>query len=313
MTYKKRLYILLSLIAAMVLLLAGHIIFTSDMFSGQSSFVWIDARTAEKADKIVFNTPSGEIELSKRGNAWFVLHNETSYPARAARVQDLLSILSARAPWHVRSTGASAHERFGVLNEQAARITVYSDSIAVLDLLLGNDDGLKNETYFRRVGQNEVRSGESGIKTYLNSPVSSWYNLRLIPESEGGQIDLNSVQRLSVHTPSGVQIFARRNRGWEITGMELSNPDVPAIESYIRNVINIEGDGFNDSVSHNDPLFNDSRIELQIGTGRIITIRFGEPDDTGRRLANVSGSEYIYSIPSWAAGRLFRNAESFEM
>jgi len=312
MAYKKRLYILLSMIAVMVLLLTGSFVFSSDFGSGQQSFVWIDSKTAERVNRIVLNVYGGETELSKRNNMWFVLHNDNSYPARNARVLDFLGILSARSAWPVRSSSASTHERFG-LDDHASRITIYGDNAVLLDLLLGNDDVLRNETYFRKYGQNEVRSGDSAIKTYLNSPVSSWYNLRLVPDSESGQFDISSVQRLSVYTPSGTQVFTRRSRGWEITGMEISNPDIPAIENYIRAIVNTEGDGFDESVFHNDPLFDDSRIVLEIGTGRVITIRLGEADDTGRRLAHVSGSNYIYSIPAWAANRLFREADNFEM
>jgi hypothetical protein len=260
---------------------------------------------------------------------WFVLDNDNVYPARQIRVQDFLNILTTRSAWPIRSSSASSHERFGLLTptdsdqfslsyEQASRVTVYADDAVLLDLLLGADDIYRNETFFRRADQNDVRSGNSILRTYVNSHSGSWFNLRLVSGTDGMDIDISNVQRFSVYTPSETQIFSRRNRGWVVSGIEIENPDIPAIESYIRVVLNIEGDSFSNSISIDDPGFDYSRIELELGHGRTITIRLTMGDETGRIFAHVSGNgtirgDHIYSIPSWAANRLYREAENFEM
>ena len=309
--YKKRLIILLSLIAVLALLYTGSLIYYSDM-GRQSSFAWIDSRAAERINRIVVSTEWEEFELARNDNRWLIIHNGNEFPARQVRVEDFMNILTQRAAWSVRSTSASTHERFGLAGS-ASRITVYGGNQTLLDLLLGGDDSIGNEIYFRKYGQNEVRSGDGSIKAYLSN-LTGWYNLRLIPDSEGGNIDAGSVQRLTVVNGEETQVFQRRNRGWIISGMEVANPSHNSIENYIRTLINAEGDRFSDNVSFSD--LNAGRIILEFGNGRIVTIRLGEPDETGRRDAHVSGSgmdNYIYSIPSWGANRLFRDAESFEM
>jgi len=319
MTYKNKLIFLVSLIAVLALLFSGSIIFNSDIGNKQTSFVWLDAKNAEKATRIVIKAEGNtqdmqDFELSYNNNQWFVLYNDTVYPARKVRIDDFLSILTTRSAWNVRSTDASNHERFG-LDQSASKITIYAENTVILDLLLGNDDIFKNETYFRKAGQNEVRSGDSGIKTYVTGPVTNWYNLRLIPENEGAlKFDLNNVQRLSVYNDGELQIFNRRNRTWAIEGV--NNPNVSAVESYIRAILNTEGDNFaqpefgdSESVGGFD---DNNRIVIEFGNGRIITIRLTEPDDTGRRYAQVSGRSYVYSIPSWSAGRLYKNISDFE-
>jgi len=311
MTYKNKVYFLAALIAVLVLLYAGNILFNSDFGTRNASFAWLDSKAAERTTRVVVNTQSGGFELLTQNNMWFVSHNDNMYPARQLRVQDFLSILTTRSTWPVRSASASSHERFG-LDNQASRVTIYSDNTVILDLLLGNDDYVRSETYFRLYAQNEVRSGDSNIRTYIDSQINNWYNLRLIPESENGQISLANVQRLSVINHEETQIFTRSNRGWLFSGIEIENLDVSALEGYIRIILNIEGDNFTDIVTHDDPVFDHNRIVLELGTGRIITIRIADSDESGRRFANVSGSRYIYSIPSWSANRLFREAESFE-
>jgi hypothetical protein len=323
MTYKNKLYFLIALIAVLVLLYVGSLIYNSDFGNRQESFAWLDSKAAEKISKINISTHMNEFEIFTRNNMWFILHENNVYPARQLRVQDFLNILTTRSVWPVRSSSASTHERFGLLAPDempddgffhglASRLTVYADNVVLLDLLLGNDDIYRNETYYRRYGQNEVRSGESGAKIYLNSHVSAWFNLRLVTGNDGGEVDLGSVQRLSVYTPYETQVFSRRNRGWVISGIEVENPDAHAIESYIRGILITEGDGFDNSMSWDDPAFEYSRMELELGQGRIITIRLTMADEmTGRIFAHVSGSELIYSIPSWSANRLYREAESF--
>jgi hypothetical protein len=309
MTYKNRLIFLLSLIAVLSLLYTGSIIYYSDI-GRNTTFAWLDSRTAERVTRIVINTEWDQFELLRKNNRWFIAHNDNEYPARRLRAEDFLRILTTRADWPVRSNSASTHERFG-LDEGASRITVYTENVMQLDLLIGIDDFMGQETYFRKAGSNEVRSGDNSIKAYLSNLITGWYNFRLIYDSEGGSVDISTVQRLSVFNGEETQVFTRRNRGWIISGIEVINASHNDIENYIRTIINLEGDRFIDDVSSDS--LNSGRIILEFGNGRVVTIRLGEPDETGRLNAHVSGSDYIYSIPAWSANRLFRDAESFEM
>ncbi|MCL2805543.1 MAG: DUF4340 domain-containing protein [Treponema sp.] len=315
MSYKKKLYILVSLVAVLALLYIGNIVFYSDLGARQSSFAWLDSKTAERSNRIIVSSQTGVLELVKQNGKWSVLYDDIFFPARQIRVQDFLDVLTTRSAWPVRSSSASTHERFG-LDDDASRITIYGEDAVLLNLLVGDDDAMGRETYFRKEGNNEVRSGDSGIKIYTTGSIGNWFNYRLIPETEGGQLDFNSVQRMSVYTSSETQVFSRRNRTWVISGIEVANPDIPGLESYIRTVINTEADSFSDSVFHDDPLFEQSRIVVEFGNGAVYNIRLGEGDDIGRLFAHVSkgdqGEPLIYSIPAWAAYRLFKEAESFE-
>lgn len=312
MTYKNRLVCLLSLIAILVLLYAGSFIINAETSDARSaSMFWLDSGLAAGAGRIVISMDAQNFELVKKADQWFVLHNESEYPARRMRVEDFLNILTKRAAWPVRSSGAASHERFGLDTQTAGRLTVYGENSSLLDLLIGFEDNT-GQVFVRRYAQGEVRSGDSLLKTYITSPVSSWYNLRLIPDSEGGKISVKNVQRLSVYNGDSTQVFSRRNRGWTISGIEVANPAENVIEDYINVVLNTEGDNFIDSVSSDDTVFGSGRITVELDNGGIITIRLSESDESGSRYAHVFGREYIYSIPSWSAGRLFRDASHFE-
>ncbi|GBU29199.1 hypothetical protein R84B8_02763 [Treponema sp. R8-4-B8] len=310
MTYKNRLIFLGTLIGVLLLTYIASVIFTSDIGSKSSLYTWLDSKTAEKTIRIAIKDADNEFELKKKSGQWFVSHNGLEYPAKQLRVEDFLKILTTRSAWPIRSASASNLERFG-LEQSPSRVTIYGETV-LLDLMVGYEDAYKSEIYLRKAGQNEVRAGDSAIKSYISSPINSWYNLRLIPETENGGVALSAVQRLSVYRPQETQVFSRKNRRWEISGITVTNPDQNAVDAYIRQLLSVEGDNFENSVNSANPMFDKTSIVLELGNGRIVTIRFSDADETGRRLAHVSGREYIYMIPKWQVEKLFKNAANFE-
>jgi len=313
MNYKNRLIFLFIIIAVLVFAYAGSFIFNSDTGNVRSAlYVWMDSQTAGRVNRISLNSGWDEFELVKKNDQWFIIYYYNEYPARQMRVEDFLSVFTTRSAWPVRSSNDSTYERFG-LGDDASRITFYGNNQILLDVLLGYDDIMGRETYFRRIGQNEVRSGNNSIRTYLSGYITSWYNLRLIPESEGGSLNSANVQRLIVNNNGETQIFSRVNRRWEISGITAEDPDVNAIDSYINFILNAEGEDFVDPFYASFMTFDHSYIRLEFGNGSIITINVSEPDEINKRYAQVSNSEYTYVIPLWVSLRLFRDAASFEM
>jgi hypothetical protein len=313
MDYKKRLIYILSLIGGLALVYIASFVFDPELAGSRSAaYVWLDSKLAGRTARIVIGGEGGGVELVKNSGQWFVSHNNTEYPARQLRIEDFTGILTTRRAWPVRSSSASSHEKLGVDADTAVRITFYGENSTLLDILLGSEDVTGREIYLRRYGQNEVRSGENLFASYLTGSVTAWYNLKLVPESEDGKVAVDSVQRLSVYSPQGTQIFSRRNRTWTVSGFELVDPDQPSIDSYIKTVLNLEGDDFSDSIAGNDPMFNYGSLVLELGNGAVKTIRVTDADETGRRFARVDGLEYVYSIAPWAAQGLFKNALDFE-
>jgi hypothetical protein len=312
MEYKKRLIYILSIIGALAVVYLASFVFDPEiMGTRNASYVWLDSKLAGRTARIVIGKDGDSVEIVKKNSKWFVLHNGTEYPARQLRVEDFIGILTARKAWPVRSTSASSHEKLGIGANAAARITLYGENSTLADLLLGSEDVTGREIYIRKYGQNEVRSGENLFASYISGPVTGWYNLKLIPESEDGKVAVDSVQRLSVYGPQSTQVFSKKNRAWIISGFEVPNPDQASIDGYVRDVLNLEGDDFV-SLLTDDPEYYEGSLVLELGNGGVKTIRVTNADESGRRIARVEGSDYGYSIAPWAAQRLFRSAKDFE-
>ena len=319
MTYKKKFTVLAGIIAALVLVYILTIIFDPQRIGSRTdAYSWLDLRQKNRIDRISINNQYETIVLEQRGGEWFVSRDGKDYPARRMRVEDFIDMLGKRAPYPVRSTSASSHERLSLIEGRCSQIIVAGGSgIPLLHLLIGQGDLAGQSVYLRKQGHNEVRSGEDIFSAYTDSTPVSWYNLRLFPESETGKLDPASVQRLTVYPPANggdsiPYIFTRRGREWTITGIDIFDPDREKIDSYIREILNTTGDDFEETLSPSDPVFNDSRIVLELGDGSIRTLRMGAADDNDRRLATVSGTNYVYTIPDWVSRRLFADPDSLE-
>jgi hypothetical protein len=312
MTFKNKITALLSLIAVLALLYTASLVFDPEKTgSRSSSYAWLDSKASSRVTRISISGQS-ECELKKAGGLWYVSNEGKDYPARRLRVEDFIGILTTLAPYPVVSSQGSSHKRLGLDDDSATRVAVFADNASVLDFLIGGHDSSGRGVYLCKYGQNEVRSGDDKFSLYVTGPVTSWYNLKLFPETEDGGLEADGVKSLSVYTPEGRQDFSRVNREWAISGIGVENPDQYAVDSYIRTILYAEGDVFASSVAVGDLDFNNSRIVLELGKGGIKTVRLTEADDQDRRYAQVSGSDYIYSVAGWMSQRLFKTASDFE-
>ena len=310
MAYKKKLIVLLSIIAALTLIYTAGLVFDPERTAARSSsYVWMDSSLVTRVNRIVLSSEGESRELVKKNNEWFVLHNGREYPARQARIDDFLALFTQRAPNPIRYSNAASHAPLGLDAETASRVTVYGDNSTLFDILIGNEENTGKDVYIRRAGQNEVRSGEYLITVYVKGAAGSWYDLKLFPESEYGEITVDNVQRLLVYGEGEPLIISRSNWRWAVSGVDTA-VDQSVIDTYIRMILITEGDDFSE-VSADDLQLNHSRVILELENGSVRTIRLSEADETGRRLAHVSGSPYVYSLPSWSAQRLFRNVSDF--
>jgi hypothetical protein len=314
MTYNKKFTVLSGIIAALAVIYFLTIIFDPERVGSRSAaYSWLEPGQHDRISGITIAKADETITLVRNGGKWFVSNNGKDYPARDMRIEDFIAALSKRVPYPVRSSSASSHDRLSLTEEKAVRVTVAAGAgLPLLNLLIGQGDLTGQSVYLRKQGQNEVRSGEDIFTSYTRPPLTSWYNLRLFPETENGKLSAANVQRLTVyHNNSPPQIFTRSGKAWTFN-FEVANPDMGKVDNYIRDILNTSGDDFVYDIMPSDSLFNHSRIVLELGDGAIRTIRFGPPEENGELMAAVSGSDWVYTISSWVSDRLFVEPDFFE-
>jgi hypothetical protein len=321
MGYRKKLIILSSLAAVLALVYGLTIFFEPERAGARdSAFTWLDSALKDRIDRISLDNRGSAIVLARNGGKWFVLRGGKEYPAKELRVDDFIGLLTRKAPYPVRATSAAAHERLGLAESEASRVTVSGGAgLPLLDLLIGAGDQTGREVYLRMQGSGEARSGEDRFTAYVSGTEVSWLNLRLFPESEDGGLDLDGVQRVTVYAAAdspgpalAPKVFTRVNREWALSGLTVEEPDMGKIDSYVRGLLNVEGEDFDDTADSAAPEFSHSRIVVELSDGSVKTIRLTAAGESNKRLAVVSGLPYVYSLSGWAAERLFREDSYFE-
>jgi hypothetical protein len=316
MGFKKKLTILLALTGFLGAVYVAALVFDPERVNTRdASYRWLDPELAERADRIEISLPGGEgLSLARNSGGWFVSRGSAEYPAKESRVEDLLRFFTSREAFPIRANSAASHERFGLTEEAASRIVIRGGPTLLLDLLAGNGDALGRDLYLRKSSQDEVRSGEDRISSYLNSAPSSWYMLRLFPET--ASLGIDTVQQLAVSLPPDSEGEARgsftlRRDGGNWVREDGTALDNLKVEGYIRAIIEAEGEDFVPDMKPEDSVFSEGSITLSIGDGSTRFIRLGPSLESGSRSAAVSGSSYVYALAAWTVSRIFRDPAEF--
>jgi hypothetical protein len=267
-----------------------------------------------------------KVVLVDSGGLWFVSFEDALYPALQNKVEGMLDTISTRGAYPVRSRSEAAQEKL-LLTEDAQRIVMSgSDGGVLLDLLIGAPDTTGKNVYVRPEGSRDIRSGNDVFTQFLSGRLS-WLDLRLFPGADGNGLAVNAVQRVIVRPPSETSdgtdaaelpspayTLSRNDGGWLLEDSGEA-ADTPAVESYIRRVINGRASDFTAALGANDPEFTDPSapagrlvLELADGTRRIVTMG---PMFMDRYSAAVSGSRYVYLLMKWQADQLFASRDSF--
>jgi hypothetical protein len=325
--YQKKVKILGVITGSLALVYAALIIFSPDRISVRNDYyTWLEKRTVELTERVDIQGEN-PITLLLRDGVWVIVYDGEEYPAREGRVEDLLAALSAREAYPLRGNSASAHDRLGLGDESERRILLWRGAEftgaeqPLLDLIIGGSDAAGREIYYRRQGRDEVRSGSARIAGFLDLRKTSWYELRLFPES--GDVTINQVSRVTVIPPTGAGeaaalIINRDAAGWFIEGLAREKTEIAKIEPYIKSILSMEAD---DYVPAADDDFSSGRIVLETPR-RTLYIRLGEEISEGaaetetpsvKRRARISPSNRVVALSTWSLDRLFRDAAYFTL
>ncbi|MDR2798153.1 MAG: DUF4340 domain-containing protein [Treponema sp.] len=332
MVYKKKVLFLSCLVGVLALLYAGTWIFEPERVqSRNAAFQWLDPKRLDEIDRIELSGSGDPLRLVRKDTRWFVSRDDGDYPAKQGRIEEFLRILSTKGSYPVRGTETASHERLGLTEETASRILIRGGAAAypLLDLLVGSQDTTGREVYLRKQDQQEVRSGNDTLSGYISSSRTAWYNLRLFPETENSGLEVDSVQRLTVYPvapsaeeageagePSALEppfSLSRSEGGWVIEGASVKELDNQRVESYIRSIVDAEGEDFipaPEGIQEDD--FTQGRIVLELGNGLSRSISIGPALESNQRKAIVSDTPFVYALAEWTLNRLFRKASYFE-
>jgi hypothetical protein len=318
MPYKKKILIL-ALVSCVLAVLYGFTLFFDPQRVSErnASFSWLPGDARDEADLIELIRPGQEtLTLTRKNEGWFaVTGNGLEIPAKQGRIDDVFRILIERGAFPLRGSSSASHEDLGLVPETASRLVIRAGAVPLLDLFIGNDDPSGREVFLRRNGEDEFRSGERLLATYINGVETSWYDLMLFKD------DLSaSVQRIRVSPVKNGEggdedyTLARGGGAWIFEGAP-GTPDGNKADEWVRSIFDVQGDYFIPLTE--SPNLSAGRIIIELGDGSMRVIQIGEalPGDGGteKRPTSVSGTPYLYAVSKWVVeNRLLRTRSSLE-
>ena len=309
MSYNRKRNVLLTLVIVLSLVYILGLVFDS---SRPAAFAWLDSRLLDQADEIEIYGPEGRSVLRRRNNVWFFSAGSQELPVRQHRVEDLLAELSGKGRYTLRADSAEARQRLGL--DAASRIIIRGGAgLPLLDLLVGWGDATGREVYFARAGRREIYSGEDRLSLYTDSRPGFWYDLRLFPPA----ITAAMIQEAEISLPAaGVRYSLRRSgSGWLVPGNEGLDLNGSRVSSWLRSLLEGEGEDFGPQAPFDDPsgglALIEGSITLRLGDGTSFSMQAGSADETGHRYAAVTDSALVYLISERTFTRLFAGQLEF--
>jgi len=318
MQYKKKLVILGSTAIFLALMYVLTLFFDPARTNARNErFTWLPAGSRDLADKIEITRGGTKLELLFRNGKWLaLLEDSEEVPVKQGRVDDLFRLLATRGAFPHRGSSAASHESLG-LGSGANRLVIRGGAgPSLLDLLVGQYDSSGREVFLRKNGENEFRSGDSLIGTYINAENASWYDLKLFEE-----ISIAHVQRVRVNfsgytgpedeTPLIGYIdysIGRSGDNWIMEGEE-EPLEKDKTEAWILGILEATGENFLPASTQSN-FTAEARITVELGDGRNLSLQIGAPGENGGASARTSGKPYAL-LPRWTVTRLLRERGYF--
>jgi len=317
MEYRKKLIVLGSLAAFLFLVFVLSIIFDPARRNIRNErFTWISSASRDQADRIEIFQRGERIELFLRGGQWFVLDGILEIPARQGRIDDLFRLISTHGAFPRRGSNASSHGELGL--DGSTRLVIRGGAgFPILDLLVGVEDPSGTEVFLRRSGENEFRSGDRLIGTYVNSARVSWCNLNFFENMNVSQVQRMHVSFFDYHG-TGFETedvnftdytISRSGENW-LMGSEIL--DSVRTENWIRRVLEAAGENYlpiDMDISTSIPSI--AAIRAELGDGSFLEIKISAADEDDNSTVELSGLSYLIVISQWTRTQLLRNREHF--
>ncbi|MDA0329445.1 MAG: DUF4340 domain-containing protein [Gemmatimonadetes bacterium] len=257
---------------------------------------FLDGLEADVVDAVHIEGPDGPIALLRNGDSW----TANGFPADPEAVELLLAILPDLRVGDVIATNPDNHERMGVSEGVAVKVT-FDLNGAPRSLLLGRRGRGFGTAYVRTPADDAVYLLHGDLLGQVIRRVDDWRDRVMV------RTDTADVVRIAVERDGDAYTLLRGDSAWSFEGGDAASPTV--IVGILSELSNLVASGFLPE--------GDSIAALERGGGTIaysaegavladISVGTGQADRWGRTAAN----DYIYRLTSFRVGRISPTRES---
>src|SRR5919106_7081425 len=215
--------------------------------------------TTTQVSRVILKTPTGEIELEKKGDRWEILK-----PLRAAgddqKIGDLIAqVTSARIQQFVADDHGDLHP-YGLAQPRGAvTLFIRDDSQGQLLQIGGGPDKQKDQIYVRVAPRGFVYTLPKKIEEILNTTPDDLRDRHLV------RIDTNILDRITIDAPGRDKtLLARKDDNWTIASRNNAPANTGGVRRLIDTLQNEQVTKFVEDVASNLPKYGLDKPQLQL-------------------------------------------------
>jgi hypothetical protein len=312
MRYEKKVIVLSSLLAALLLAWAAGLVFSPERVAARSESVRLVAGKAAEVASITLRSPGGaSIELAKQGALWVLVDGTARLPAQAQRVSSFLDELASVSRLKRVASSKDSWSGFQLDEAQAKRATLKDAAgKTVADILVGGYGPTGSEVYLRRAEQDASYSAESGLASYMGYGRSSWLDLRVLASIKEADIQSLALKSSIALDGAGKPLLAldyalsREGKTWKSGAAQI---DAEAVASLLRSLVGLQGEDYVASPPAGAFAKVDARISLELGTGQSRLLEVGAAAGDGRFYARLDGGGLVFTLSSYSLRGAFKS------
>ena len=305
MRYEKKIIVLSSVLAALLVIWAAGLIFSPERMAARSETVRLIVGKAADAASISFKAPGGAaIELAKSGSAWTLADGAARLPVQAQRVSSFLDELSSITRLRVVARSKDSWAGFQLDEAQAKRSSVKDASGKTLaDIYVGGYGPTGAEVYLRRSDSDISYSVDSGIASYLGYGRTTWLDLQLFGGFKEGDVQSFAVKSSISLDGKGKAAIAldyslrRDGKLWKAGAAQI---DAEAAASLLRSIMTLQGEDFIVAPPPDAFAKVDARVDLDLGSGQSKVLEIGSSAGDSRFYARIAGENLVFTLSSYS-------------
>jgi hypothetical protein len=306
MRYEKKVIVLSSVLAALLLIWAAGVLFSPERMAARSESAHLIAGKAADIASISFAGASGSapIQLAKSGPAWTMIDGSAQLPVQASRVGGFIDALGAISRLRPVARSKDSWAGFELDDAHAKRATLKDASGKVLaDVYIGGYGPTGSEVYLRRSGSDVSYTVDAGIASYFNSGRATWLDLSLL-----GSVKETEVQSFSIKSSIALDgkgkpalnldyALSRDGKGWKSGAAQV---DADASNSYLRSILGLQGDDYIATAPADAFAKIDARITLDLGSGASKAIEVGASAGNDHFYGRFAGQSLAFTLSTYS-------------
>jgi hypothetical protein len=305
MRYEKKVVVLSSVFAALLVIWALGLVFSPDRAQARSeSGRLLPGKAAEVAAILIQESGSGPIELVKSGSSWVLSDGSAKFPVQTAHLSSFLDDVAAVSRLRPIAWSRGSWSNLELGDAQAKRATLKDAKGKVLaDFYVGGYGPTGSEVYIRRSGSDASYSAETGIASYFTGGRSGWLDLKVMGDLRESDVQSFSVKsdialdaKAKAHTKLDYEL-RRDGKGWKIAngvgaasvvgaaGHAGDTLDAEAASALLRTIVGLQGEDYVSAPPADafSPIL--ARVDLELGTGKAKVL------EVGSKASGAAGSD----------------------